>query len=66
MTRASVSRADELGLKKKALAALYAHLDMLKAADANMYAAEGSLMREFGLSWTAARRILAAWIEDYR
>ena len=69
MTTATRSRADELDMGIADLQDIYDYLDGLrKSGETNMYGAAWYIRRDFDflyLTKTEARKILAAWMEDF-
>ena len=64
MTRATQARAKELQTNTKTLTAMFARLDELSEAKANMHMAWAILKREFGLSRRVAGQVVRAWMQE--
>ncbi|HUW08282.1 MAG TPA: hypothetical protein VM537_01060 [Anaerolineae bacterium] len=64
MTRATQARAKELQTNTKTLTAMFARLDELSEADANMHMAWWVLKREFDLSRRVAGQVVRAWMQE--
>ena len=66
MTKVRQARADELDVGLADLENMFEYLDGLReSGETNMYGAGAYLVREFGLTKGDARKVLAAWMQDF-